>query len=610
MKTHRLNAYALVCLLILSFWAPLGFAQTKDETGQAPRDIIIEDLLSGTDIVKPDSDIAPDVPAPKIVKEKIKERATHSEDKHTIILPNNDENDQNEKDQDKVQVYQPTKAIFSLSSKEYLALRGNKIAPQLTLTYHVSTQKKGMLLPITSNVELILGHDYAAIRTKNKQNLVTKIYDFAVDRRLLVHPKKNKNDEQSPQIHFENISLYAPIYRNVSTVKAITRGGKLKTIPMEKGKTLDAFWVESAMSWTAQSHAPTLNIQAKKTTLNIFKKNQLIFKAKFKKQAYTQDGFQHSLLALAHHEWPLHPNVLGVFSKYNAPPSYLKMLSFGPRALGGETQIWTLIDAKTTKAKFPLPEHALNVIEHDPIDPFAFIINEAVRGRALGGYPDIEALKETFTSVLSETTPKDAPLDHTLDRNMELWIIGQKYHAYTGKCTPNSDDSICKTIQEIETSEAEKSESLQDFIKAMTLAKDGKSSSKIIKLILPYLYDAQTPAFMTRIAALAGAKMTKLAIKTLENELGIENFNATELLQSALAKDPYDPHTYLALAQIYAANGAFETSWDIYDALRAGIPTAGILDLKISKVEDKLRSQAAGYFSPRSKTQNIKDNLH
>ncbi|MCF6275835.1 MAG: hypothetical protein L3J05_08740, partial [Robiginitomaculum sp.] len=77
---------------------------------------------------------------------------------------------------------------------------------------------------------------------------------------------------------------------------------------------------------------------------------------------------------------------------------------------------------------------------------------------------------------------------------------------------------------------------------------------------------------------------------------GFNDMNAEALLQTALDKDPYDPNTYLGLAQVLAAKGAVEQSWDLYDALRAGIPTADSIDLKINRLEKNLQKTAPGYF--------------
>ena len=86
--------------------------------------------------------------------------------------------------------------------------------------------------------------------------------------------------------------------------------------------------------------------------------------------------------------------------------------------------------------------------------------------------------------------------------------------------------------------------------------------AEAIKTAMPYLDKPETPAFIVRTAAMARAKMKPAQASTV----GVTNINAETLLKTALAKDPYDPNTYVGLAQVLAAKGAFEQSWDIYDA--------------------------------------------
>ena len=210
-----------------------------------------------------------------------------------------------------------------------------------------------------------------------------------------------------------------------------------------------------------------------------------------------------------------------------------------------------------------------------------FLINEAVYGRARGGVQPARDLEQAFFDELEGKNARET-----------AWTIGQQYLSYTGGCKKQAIPEICKALTEIEQNQEGLSQEVQDYIAVVNFATRPGLKAEAIKTAMPYLDQTKTPAFIVRTAAMARAKMKPAQASTV----GVTNINAETLLKTALAKDPYDPNTYVGLAQVLAAKGAFEQSWDIYDALRAGISTADTVDLKINRLEEKLRKLTPGYF--------------
>ncbi len=479
----------------------------------------------------------------------------------------------------------PRIAAFYLTTEEYLNLRAENKMPQLVLTYEVSTQKKGMILPVTSKVELIVGRDFAAVKTGPIRGVeIRKIYDFKFNRLLTVSTQSGPNGMSA---HFDNISLYAPVYRNIRTVRGATQNGSLKMITLGGGKKLDAFWVESAMSWAVDPQGTNLSVREKASGFKVEKGRKTIFNASFSEETYPEKNFKQSLLSLAYHEWPLHPQVLEIFAQYDAPPKAFTMLSYSPSALDGETQTWTLVDRKNKISTFPLPATALGISQRKPISSLVFIIGEAVKGQAFGGPQTPEELEFDYKKSVENGD------------DYALWLIGQRYNSYTGKCDQDSEVWLCKELNSFEKqygvgeNKAEVNTELEAFIQAVRLSKTGANYAEVLTLLQPYLNDPDVPAIILQTAAMARAKMKSFDI--LNSEFAA--ISPEKLLQSSLVKDPYDPNTYLGLAQINAANEAYEASWDFYDVLRTGTGNAGAVDLKIDKVEAKLRADAPGYFA-------------
>jgi len=469
-------------------------------------------------------------------------------------------------------------APFYLSAEEYLSLRGDGNSQQTVLRYKVeSGAVTGSGLGASQEIALVLGADFVAMNVGKN----TTIYDFKLNRILSLKPEYGMDGKLTGKTFFENTSLYAKAYRDITTVRSTTQNGRLKKLDMGKGVSLDAFWIESAMSWATDTSDADLMIEKPNQSLIIKRNGETVFSAEFADEAYDNHASKNALLTFAHVKWPLHPSVLRELYTYASPPKRFEMLSYGPTAPKGQKQVWTLVNQIVETAAFPLPGNAISVAQMPKVTPLVFLIGEAVNNRALGGIKSVKQMASDF----------DGKLD--AEQYWRAWIIGQQYIAYSGKCKNPNDPTICKATAQIEaTYKDDMPKRVQDYMTALNAAGRPGLKAEAIETLGPYLDKKETPAFVIRTAAMARAKMKKTQAETA----GVTDLNAEILLQTALAKDPYDPNTYVGLAQVLAAKGAFEQSWDIYDALRAGIPTADSIDLKINRLEKNLRKTAPGYF--------------
>ncbi len=608
LDTHKSQFMKYVILLFVfsAVFANSALAQGERET-RTPRAQIVHDLgldnapakqaenlplTTSYNIAKPD--ILMDVPKQSGVKE-INKSASASEAIMRLINPESQsvtkagterkKPDQIKRKKDKSN--KPKIAAFYLSAEEYLHLRRREPAPQMALFYEITSgsaqqmdQKTGMDtgLAIAKKVKLILGKDYAGMQVDD--NLT--IYDFKLNRVLKVKPEFGMDGKATGKTLLENTSIYAKTYRDIIAVRGTTQDGRLKKIDMGRGVSLDAFWIESAMSWSTKASEEDLILDKTDKSLRVHRNGEVIFSAEFADETYEISGInKNSLLAFAHLEWPIHPLILRVLYTYDSPPKWFEMLSYGPTAPQGQKQVWTLVKRVDDQGAFPLPANAVGAAQRDKVSPLVFLINEAVHNRALGGISTVKELARDFNAKLAT------------QQYWQAWIIGQKYMAYSGDCKNPNDPSICKAVTKIEqTRKGDLPKHIQDYITAIGAVNRPELKGEIIAVIAPYLDKKETPAFIVRTAAMTRAKMKPAQAVAM----GVSDINAEALLLTALAKDPYDPKTYVGLAQVLAAKGAFEQSWDVYDALRAGIPTADAERLKINRLEKKLRKTAPGYF--------------
>lgn len=480
-----------------------------------------------------------------------------------------------------------TSVPFFVTAEEYVTLRGGEKSGQLILEYDVTRYTQNNLLPRVEKVKLVLGVDYAAV----SRGGVTKIYDFKLNRVLKITPQIGSDGAKTGKMIFANGSLYTRVFQNMKTVGKVTQNGTIRDISLGSTARLDAFWVESAMSWMAAQADTQLDISRQDTQLNITRKREIILAAKFADTAYETLKYRDSLLAFAHHEWPLHPHVLQALYPFTTPIKSLEFRTYGPRMPNGETQKWVLRKQTKNVAGFPLPFASLSVTELTSKPSLAGLIRNAAGSKPKSASREIES---EFYAQYDKGAYYNA------------WRLGQKYishigNSHKGTCDEISDGQICGLLRDIEIKiDSHIDGHVGKKFKAITDAQNMPSQSAdrlaVLQAVLPYLDDADILASTLRMVAIARAKLNDKQAR----DIGFGAIRADELLVRALKKFPYDPQTYLALAQVYAANGAVEQSWDMYDALRAGemLNRQGghIKDLKINHIEAQIRRNASGYF--------------
>ncbi len=585
---HKADMIYLKPCFLFSVLAALVFcsaASAQEPTGETPRQILVEQIFPRAQPAPARPKLAEPETAALLLKESNiatakpdniagKEQAATAPESPPTLLP------------------------FYVSAAEYLEARGTKAAPTLILDYDITSFNLDDETKTKSqSAQLVLAADYAVF----SKDGVSKIYDFKLNRLLILSRIDTGSDRAEGLQKFDNISLYAKVYRDLNLVNTVTKGGEIRHIPIGGEKQIDAFWIESAKSWAAAPQAG-LDITERPDGLKIGRKQEIILDVEFATKAYGTKKFRDSFLAFAHHELPLHPAILQAVYPYDRPVKSLHILSYSPEALTGYKQIWTLKKRANKRSAFPLPASAKSVVERKPLTPLAFLVNQAARGQALGGPPSLDEL------LLDYGQQKDQ------GDALAAWISGQKYAAYSGACQGSDAKPICAELDDIAQGRAA-SKSYQarpergktdikntliwrgdskktDFTEAFNLANDSKTRARAVMLLRPYLNKPGTPSLILRTAAMARAGLKSQDAK----RAGILDVNAETLLKRALAQDPYDPQNYLGLAQVLAARGAFEQSWDIYDALRAGIAGAPAVSQKINRVEDNLLKSAPGYF--------------
>jgi hypothetical protein len=517
----------------------------------------------------------------------------------------------------------PSLAPFYVTGAEYVSIR-HKTPEQgaqevLVLDYEISSQND-LSPPLTdtssaqgeslSSVHIVLAADYVAVQTEEQM----KIYDFKLNRVLEIRTERPKN--KKPTTVFSNTSLFAKVYKDIALINAMTQGGQQRRLKLSEGKTLDAFWVESAKSWAASLPETPLEIETDENTLMIKRADELVFSAQFDAENLPDDAqygrYKNTFLAFAHHELPLHPLVLKALHGYDSPPQSMDIVSYNPRNMGGQKQSWTLVSRAVETRQFPLPKSALGAAQHRPIIPLNFLIDQAARGQARGGRPDASVLHEDYQA---RKKSGDA---------LGAWLAGQKYVSYTHACQGKAPEPICAELRVLAQGKSAelgavlgrtaqrgqrqrtkdqlkarnnalwsvKNDKFQDFVQGFDLAQSSRTRALAVDKLRPYLNKPSTPAIILSTAAMARAGLKPQAAVAA----GVSDVKPRPLLERALAQDPYNPHTYLGLAQVLAAQGAYVRSWDVYDAMRAGISGSENMAVKIDRLEAKLRKTAPGYF--------------
>lgn len=461
-------------------------------------------------------------------------------------------------------------APFYFTAQDYLTHRGAAIGPQMHLKYSVSGQNPG------KTVEIVLGSEYAMITQNGDGATEKKIYDFAYNRLLTF-------TQNGDQMHMINTSLYAVIHRNVRTIRKMTQDGKKDTV--QAGNTaMDAFWMESALSFSMNERLDAINTEEAGARSVIQFKDETALDLTFSDTPYPSPELSEVFQAYAHHSLPLHPSVLRQFYAAPSPPKVMDILVKGPNFPQGQRQVWTLESAKSLQGAFPINLDVISVTEGDAIDPVAFVISQAAQGIARGGKESPGAIAEALTAAEKDGDWLDA------------WLAAQRYLAQIGPCDKPFHDSykyVCIQLDKIKARDDLPPE-LKMLIKAFDDAQTKTMRVAAVKALAPYADDKDAPAIIIKTLGLTRAKIRTATARAAS----IDAIDGQSLITQALARDPYDPESYLGLAQIYAAKGKYEAAWDMYDAMRASLSRQSNQRYLIDSVEDKLRSGAPGYFIP------------
>lgn len=474
---------------------------------------------------------------------------------------------------------------FFLSAQEYLAARGGGEAAQTSLLYKVTTEPLSAEPQEASNqdvsdlakseiVQLLIGPDYVA-QQSDQPGSEFRIYDFKYNRFLRILPPA----EEGTSANLINVSLYALAHRNTRTVASMTDQGKRDVVDLGPIK-LDAFWMESAMSWAMTDRLMDLQTERADEAVEITYKDEPAFAMTLDELAYTSPAQSDALLVFAHHSWPVHPSALREFFAAPAPVKSMTIISKTPSAPLGAKQVWTLMERKDGMGTFPLPGDVVSQAIHAGADdPIAFVINAAARGTALEGRPSKDGVAAEFREALEAGDLQKA------------WLSGQRYMTLFGSCEAHKADSVCEGLTAIEANE-EQPASLKVLMGAFEDAKTSSTRARALKALKPYLNDPQAPPIILRMIGITRAKLGTATARAA----GLETLDAQTLMKASLARDPYDPQTYLGLAQYKASRGEFEAAWDIYDVLRSSINNETSKRFGVDKVEAALLERAPGYF--------------
>lgn len=462
----------------------------------------------------------------------------------------------------------PNSFGFFTSAGDYLAQRGNTETPRLTLRYEITRKNAKTAVPgKSSSVEIMVGPDYAAI-SKSFDTLV--IYDFKTKRLLNL----TKSSGQ-----FTNASLYAAAYRAINTVSNMTNGGKLRALPLGKDVTLDAFYLESALGYSAVPDVAGLSISQADDTITADLTGERVFSAALNGPELDDYRQAYSFISLLYHSEAVHPAILAEMKDIRRAPNAMTVHSFGPKMPDGEIITWSLKSKMVERAAFPLPSTAKSALDSSDVSPLAFVIREALAGRAMGGSVDPNA---AMTVIEQQIEGK---------QYLSAWISAQSLKDRLGGC--ERLNGLCKAISTARDNGEGDSE-LTSLIEALKDADTKRLRTTGLLALKDMISAADAPSLVLRRAGLALAKTSVAERKAAD----ISDLDPADLLSQAIARNPYDLLAYQGLAQIFAARGDFIQSWDMNDALRAFPDTPKRLRGPIDKAEAQLERRAPGFFPP------------
>ncbi len=452
---------------------------------------------------------------------------------------------------------------FFLSAAEYVDQRGNAPMQVVQAQYKVERRNaKSGLNTEPKFLSVTLGPDYTSINRED----TSRILDFKTNRILGVTPS-----DSGPV--FSNQSLYAAAFSHISLINQQTQKGNQDQVPVSEEKSLDAFWLESGIGWTARDISDRVTVNQDENALTAFYDERAVLNIEFDGPDLPSPDHLNALIGFWHHDLPVHPAIFAKLRPFTKLPSRIEMISYAPKTPDGVASEWTLVEADVKKAGFPLDENVKNIVEIAEVSPLAFVIDQAARGEALGGRPDNRELRDTYQAAMADQDW------------MIAWVHARYLAERQGGCEKDPA-LLCDDIAEIESQD--------DAVSALVAGRKAKSSADQIaalKDILAFHETGKASAYATRIA---GELRSKL--KT-DADPALQAISAAQLLEEALIKNPYDVQTYRSLAKVYAAQGRYAESWDLQDALKFHPDVPETLLSPVKRVEKALRLQAPGYFT-------------
>ena len=454
---------------------------------------------------------------------------------------------------------------FYLSSEDYLKHRGASSQTILNLTYlATATNLKSGLSADAKIIELQIGEDFVAITDMDK----IEIFDFKTNRFLTVRTSSNPN-------LFKNQSLYVRSLRNLNLVKQMTQNGAVDEIKISEELTLDSFWIETSMGWSAR-HVET-NINKDRNQITAKHDDETIIDISLSADRLPSGKHVDSLFAYMHHDMSVHPSILSNMGKIETIPTNLMLISYSPNFSDGRKIVWTLQKSELTQGAIPLPKSAITDVESGRTSAIRFVVSETAKNRTNLITP--QALRLNISEAQQSG---DA---------LSAWF-SSKDLAHRLQGCQNDPAQLCDEIAKLETSDNSDIQTILGAIKALekgTTRVDGLAALK------PYMSTDKTPAFLLKLVGVAAAKIDT---RVLPSKIDVASFHPDTLLEEALAKNPYDPELYRFLGQIYATQDRLSDSWDMLDALRVMENVPDVLTDPIETVENSIKAQAPGYFIP------------
>ena len=453
---------------------------------------------------------------------------------------------------------------FYMTAKEYRATRGDLLAEAITATYSITRNNLKTGEPVnTIDLTLQMGPDYAAMTTGSS----TRIYDFKTGREI--------NIRRGDIPVFDSRSLFAGALRDINLINSNTERGKKIEIALSDTVTLDAFWLETSLGWTARNIAGSVDVIQSDKELAAAYGDQTVLEMSFGGPKIPNAGILSSLVAFWHHDGIAHPAVLAVMAPVKNIPDTIFTKSFSPTSPDGLKIVWKLEDSSVAEAEFPLPANIPNIVETPKAAPLAFVIEQAARGKALGGEPSLNTLRDQISDAAKK---KDW---------FSAWVDADILARRQGGCE-NDPAILCDDIETLKTLASE-SEQLDLLLRAQN-ARTSEEKLDSLKSLMPLIKEKTAPAALLKAA---GILRSKLKTELSEDLIKI---SAASLLENALIKDPYDPETYHALSQVYAAQGRYAESWDLLDSLRHMENVPERYTAPVNRVEKSLKNRAPGYF--------------